>query len=213
MRSKVNLIGVFFGILSLLIVWTGSAMAATNTAIRPAAEGFALTDSGPVTVTAATVKIIKAVLDNTNACLATSDGVVALDSCNGNKTSIQVPSGTTIKFLIYVRNDTDVQIPDVRIKDVIDTTAGAAGGFTYTAASMRTIATPLDTDTISTIVTAVTGGGAYAESDAVEATAGNYASIVGGGNLTIGAVAAQTNATLNLAARKTFALIFTATKN
>jgi hypothetical protein len=98
----------------------------------------------------------------------------------------------------------------VRIRDLIDVTAT---GFTYTPGSMKHDTLQLDTATLAQIYAAANGG--TVETDAVEATGVNYASITGAPaqNMTIGAVAGQVNATLNVAAHTTFSLLFQATKN
>lgn len=214
MKNLTKSIAVVVSVAILLVVWRAELMAATNTATNAAGGGVTLTNSGSVTVNAATLGLVKVALDNSGACLTTTISDAGYGGTCTNTAAITVPSGTTMKFLILVRNTTDVQINDVRFQDLIDDTAGAAGGFTYTAASMKTTSNPADIATVATIYTDANAG--TNPSDAVDTGGTNYASIntgVSPDSLTVGAHATQTNEVVNVPAHKTFAIIFTATKN
>lgn len=214
MKNLTKFIAVAVSTAFLLVAWRADLMAATNTATNAAGGGVTLTNSGTVTVNAATLGLVKVALDNSGTCLTTTTSDAGYGGTCTNTAAITVPSGTTLKFLILVRNLTDVQINDVRFQDLIDDTAGAAGGFTYTATSMKTTSNPADTATIATVYTDANGG--TAQTDAVDVGGTNYASIntgVSPDSLTVGAHATQTNAAVNVPAHKTFAIIFTAVKN
>jgi hypothetical protein len=145
--------------------------------------------------------IVKQVWTVAGTCLTSSP---ADPNCNAGATSATVASGTTLKFLIFVRNTTALALSDVRIQDVIDITAT---GFTYAAGSMKDETAQPDTATIASIFTAADTGTVL--TDAVDS---DVASVTGGSTMTIGAVTGQANATLNIAANTTFGLLFQATK-
>ncbi len=142
------------------------------------------------------------------------------DSCNSGATSITVSSGTALEFLIFVRNETDVQISDARFIDDIDDIL--ATGFTYAGGDLIT-STPigsleLDTATAADIYTDAKTG-ATSQTDAVDTGADQYVSITDGGDeadldyVTVGAVVGQVNETLNIPLRTTFGVLIPVTKN
>lgn len=182
------------------------ADAATNTATNATGGGVTLTDSGAVTVTSSTLQLVKQVYDNAGTCLASSpsDG-----SCNGGATSVVVSAGSTLKFLIYVKNTSDVALSDVRFTDALDT---SATGFTYTAGSMKRTAVdgtaPADTATSAQIYAAANAG--TAQTDALGAP-DDYGSYVGS-TVAVGAVTGQASQSLGFPAHKSFGIIFTVTK-
>lgn len=138
-------------------------------------------------------------------------------TCNGGATSISVPSGTTLKFLIFVKNGSDVALSDTRFQDLLSDTAGAAGGFTYVAASIKRTLTggsePASTDTAATIFTNADGGTALTDAVANADVAG-IDTTASPDNLTVGgAGGAGQNATLSIGALKAFGIVFQATKN
>jgi hypothetical protein len=196
--------------LTLIIsAWGSAVMAATNQATDPGGGGVALTGSGAVTVNSAALQLVKQVWTTAGACLASSP---ADATCNGSATTVTVPVNTQLKFVIFVKNATSIALTDVRFQDLLDITAGT--GFTYVANSLKYDAGQLDTATGAQIYTAVDAG--TAETDAVDATAGHYASVTSAGNtatLTVGAVVGQVNAALGVNANRTFALEFQARKN
>ncbi len=185
-------------------VWVNPAFSATNQATDPGGGGVLLTASGAVTVNSTALQLVKQVWTAAGACLASSpsDG-----TCNGGATTVTVAAGTALKFVIFVKNSTTLALNDVRFQDTLDITAT---GFTYITNSIKYNASQLDTATSAQIYTAVDAG--TAETDAVDTGAGNYASITGGSVLTVGAVVGQVNATLSVAANRTFAIEFQATK-
>ena len=191
-------------IVILVAVFAGvtPTWAATNQATDPGGGGISLTGSGPVTVNSSALQLVKQVWSTAGACLASSPTDT---TCNGGATTTTVAAGTQLKFVIFVKNTTVFALSDVRFQDVLDT---SGTGFTYVASSMKHDATLADTATSAQIYPAVDGG--TSETDVVDIGAGHYASITGTpfGNLTVGAVAGQVNATLSVAANKTFALEF-----
>ncbi len=117
--------------------------------------------------------------------------------------------GSTIIFLIYVKNTTASLIADVRINDALDETA-----FQYIANSLiRTSAAspPANTDTDLAIFNASAAGTGTALSDAVDgdvASAQDTGGIAGVDRITVGAVTAQANAGASVRWQSTFALRF-----
>lgn len=199
----------------LILIVSGSvaAHAATNQATDPGGGGVSLVASGSVTVNSSTLQLVKQVWDSAGSnCLASAP---ADATCNGSATSITVPAGTTLKFLLYVKNASDVSLSDVRFQDLLD---DAASGFTYTASSIRRTpndgTAPADTATNAAILAAAT----TAVTDALGAP-DDLASITdsnanpGLDKLTVGAVTGQANQSLSFLAHKSFAILITVTKN
>jgi len=185
-----------------------TAWGATNQATDPGGGGITLAASGLVTVnaTGSPLQLVKQVYDASGNCLASQP---ADATCNSSATSVTVPAGFSLKFLIFVKNATDVALTDVRFQDVIDTTAT---GFTYIAGSIKRTANdataPADTATAAQLYTAANTG--TVQTDALGAP-DDLASIVGS-TLTVGAVAAQANLSLGFPAHKSFGIIFNVTK-
>jgi hypothetical protein len=204
MRSMGRSYGLALGLVFIAALWGAEVKAAVNQATDPGGGGVALTGSGAVTINSTALQLVKQVWTPAGSCLASTP---TDSTCNGGATTITVAAGTPLKFVIFVKNPTLFALTDVRIQDVLDV---SATGFTYTAASMKHDLAQADTATSAQIYTSVDTTG-VADTDAVDATAGNYASYVAG-NITIGAVAAQVNAALSVPANKTFALEFQAVK-
>lgn len=191
----------------LALAGTGTpAQAATNTAVDPGGGGVSLSASGAVTVNSSALQLVKQVYDASGNCLASQP---ADATCNASATSVTVPAGTSLKFLIFVKNPTDLALTDVRFEDILDTTAT---GFTYAAGTIKRTANdgtaPLATATAAQIYTAANTG--TAQTDAVGAP-DDYASY-NAGTLTVGAVAGQANSALGFPANKSFGIIFNVTK-
>jgi hypothetical protein len=203
--SRNRVYGLALCLTLIVLAWGSAVMAATNQATDPGGGGVALTASGAVTVNSTALQLVKQVWTTAGACLASSPADAA---CNGSATTVTVPVNTQLKFVIFVKNATNLALSDVRFQDVLDVTAT---GFTYVAGTLKYDGNQLDTATSAQIYTAVDGG--TLETDAVDTAAGRYASIVGGSNLTVGAVAGQANAALTVNANRTFALEFQARKN
>src|SRR5512136_857659 len=148
MRTKGKLYVMALGLAFVLSAWGTAVMAATNQATDPGGGGVTLTASGTVTVTSAAMQLVKQVWSSAGACLASSP---ADATCNASATTVTVAAGTPVKFIIFVRNTTDLALSDIRIQDVIDV---SATGFTYTAASMKHDTAQLDTATLAQIYAA-----------------------------------------------------------
>jgi hypothetical protein len=204
MQNTIRRNVLILGLVIALAVSGTTVMAATNQATDPGGGGVTLTASGAVTVNSTALQLVKQVWTTAGACLASSP---ADATCNGGATTVTVAVNTQLKFVIFVKNATIVALTDVRFEDVLDI---SATGFTYVAGSLKYDANQLDTATSAQIYTAVDAG--TAETDAVDTTAGRYASITGNSNITVGAVTGQVNATLNVGANRTFALEFQAIK-
>lgn len=201
-----NGIIVLFAVLS---VWSRPVFAATNTATDPGGGGVSLTASGNVTVDSTALQLVKQVWDSTGAnCLASRP---ADANCNSSAITITVPTGTLLKFLIFVKNTSDVALTNVRLQDALDV---SGTGFTYTVGSiMRSpvdATAAVDTANLATII----GSATTAQTDALGG-ADDYAAYNSGiaNTLTVGAVTGQANQSLGFPAHKTFAVTFTATKN
>ncbi len=127
----------------------------------------------------------------------------------GPYTTLTAPVGSTIAFLIYVKNNTAGPVTDLRINDALNETA-----FQYVAGSMvRTSAAtpPSDSATDLAIFNAAAAGTGTNVSDAVDAdvaSAQNTGGLADIDRITIGAVAGQANAVLSLGGRSTFGLRF-----
>jgi len=194
---------IFMQVLGPAIVYASSA---TNSANNVAGGSNTLTGSGNVTVTSNTLQLVKQVYTTGGTCLASSPTDA---TCNGGATTTNVPTGTTLKFLIFVKNANDIALTDVRFSDALDV---SGTGFTYVAASIKRTSAgspPLATDTAATIFTNADGG--TAQTDAL--TNADFAAFVSP-NLTVGGDGtASQNATLSVAANKAFGIEFQATKN
>jgi hypothetical protein len=125
---------------------------------------------------------------------------------------VTAPQGSVLVFLIYVRNNKAVQATDARIFDDLD---DKATGFDYVSGSLvRTDAAtpPADTATDKQIFDATAPATGTGLSDAVDADVasaqdtGPPAGFVD--SITVGAVAGQANAQLDIGANSTFGLRF-----
>jgi uncharacterized repeat protein (TIGR01451 family) len=123
---------------------------------------------------------------------------------------VTAPAGSTLVFLIYVRNTASVQVTDVRINDILDQT-----GFDYVAGSLvRTLAAspPTDMATDQQIFDATAPGTGTPLTDAVSGADVGSAQDTGGpagvDRITIGAVTGQANGVLNINAHTTYAFRF-----
>lgn len=207
MKAKIRRTAAAFAATTLLAAGA-SAWAATNTATNAAGGGVTLADSGAVTVNSSSLQLVKQVWNGAGtSCLASQP---ADATCNSSATSVTVPAGSSVQFMIFVKNTSDVALTDVRFQDVLDTTGT---GFTYTAGSIKRTpvdaTAPDDTDNATTIHTAANGG--TVQTDGVGAP-DDYVSY-SGGTLTVGAVVGQANQSLGFPAHKSIGIIFTVRKN
>ncbi len=159
---------------------------------------------------------------NGGTCLASQP---ADAGCSTSATTASVPAGTTVSFLIYIKNTLPVQAKDVRFLDVLDVTAT---GFDYVANSLhRDDGTLADTATIADIYNATKapgdGGTGVLLTDGVDGDIGSVCDSGAGGcpgvtldrvsvGNTAGLTPAQTNGSLTYNANKTFAVLFKAIK-
>ncbi len=201
--SKVSLVIA----LSLITFRPANLHAATNSVGNVAGGSVTLTGSGNVTVNTSTLQLVKQVWTTGGSCMAS---MPADASCNSSATSVLVPSGTALKFLIYVQNTTDLALSDLRFQDLLD---DAAGGFTYVANSIKRTQTggsePVDTDSAATIFSNADSGSALSDTISNADVAGIDTS-ASPDNLTVGATG---NATLSIGAHKAFGIVFQVTKN
>lgn len=184
-------------------LWILPVFAATNEATNSAGGGISLTGSGNVTVNSSSLQLVKQVYDSGGNCLASAP---ADATCNSSATSVTVPSGTSLRFMIFVRNATDVAVSDARFQDVLDE---SGTGFTYSAGTIKYSNSQTDAATIANIYTATNGGTAQTD---VVGVPDDFASKVVS-TFTVGAVTGQANQSVSVLARRTFAIIFNVTKN
>ena len=179
--------------------------AATNAASDPGGGSQSLTASGNVTVNAAALQLVKQVYDSAGNCLASSPTDA---TCNSGATTVSVPAGTTLKFLIFVKNTTAIALTDLRFQDALDV---SATGFTYVAASIRRTqlgaSAPADTATAAAIFADANGATGTVLTDAASAV--DEASFVSP-NITAGSTA---NLAIATNANKAFGIVFRASKN
>ncbi len=193
------------------LMFGAQAHSATNQATDPGGGSVSLTGSGNVTISTTALQLVKQVWVG-GTCYASQPADAA---CNSSATTVTVPVNTTVKFMIYVQNDADITLTDVRFQDILD---DSATGFTYQAGTTKSDASQNAAATAANIYTAVIAG--TVQTDAVDTGGTNYVSIIdanveGGGkleNLTVGAVAGQVNETLSVNANTTFAIVFDAIK-
>ena len=107
--------------LGVFLMLSSVAQAATNTAVGDiAGDGLLLDDSNIFELITSAPTLVKAAfLTSTN--LALNDGD-------------RLPAGTSIDFLIYINNETDIDLVDVGIID-------ALAGFTYVGGSLHVLNT------------------------------------------------------------------------
>ncbi len=118
-----------------------------------------------------------------------SDGTPVADGAD-------VPKGTTVKFMIYVDNTTDVPVSNVSLSDVLN------AAFAYQAGTIKADASQATGATAANIYAAVNAAAAL--TDAVSGVDG--AGITGA---TVSAGSDATNATVNVAANTVWALLYT----
>src|SRR6266704_2612824 len=157
--------------------------------------------------------LVKQIWDSAGVnCLAS---VPADSTCNSSATSVTVATGAAVKVMIYIKNTGTSSVSDVRFQDLLD---DSATGFTYIANSITRTpndgTAPADTATNAVILAAATP----AQTDAVGAP-DDFASITDSNangkldKLTVGAVTGQANQGLTFQGNKTFAIVFSVTKN
>ena len=191
--SMSKLRGVFHGLivtgLSALFV-SGAAVAAPNQGTGDVAgDGAALVDSNVFNLlsTGSTLTLVK------RAFLA--DGTPITSGST-------LPTGTVVKFMIYVNNTSSIQISDVSMRDVLDPLflyqAGTIKVDNSVANCAAVACTPAEE---ATIFAAADGSGAL--SDAVDADVASFAGVtVDAGNQNVA------NAQMNASANTVLALVF-----
>lgn len=115
-----------------------------------------------------------------------------------------VPSGTDVKYMVYVRNPNAFQMNDISINDVMDLTL-----FTMVSTDIKWDASQSAVATEAQIFTAVDGSAAAYTFGAANGDEGSYVEAAGNGTLSIGTTGGDTQ--LNIPANSTWAIIFTAT--
>jgi uncharacterized repeat protein (TIGR01451 family) len=205
---------LFLGVILMTFTAISPAMAATNQANDPGGGGITLTASGNVTITSATLSLVKAVYTTGGSCLATDN---ADATCNGGATAVSVPAGTQLDFVIYVKNTSAITATNVRFRDLIrDVTAGA-DYFTYSVGTIQyDNSQDAATSTLADIYTAVSSGTAQTDAFDGSTQVDEFCAIdttVSPDNLLCGGDASSPdNDQIDLIADRTFAIIFRVTK-
>ncbi len=182
--------------LGIFLMLSSVAQAATNTALGDiAGAGGDLDDSNTFELLTSTSTLVKAAfLTASGAPLTSGD---------------RLPAGTSVDFLIYINNETDIDLDDVGIQDTLV-------GFTYVATSIRV----LNTTAECALTLCTSGPGSEEEgiyNDVVGETplsdsAGNDAASFVAAVVEVGNNGVQTgNATQNAVANTILAVVFTAT--
>jgi len=226
MKRNFLLTCLVIGVILLAMSSPEPAMAAFNEAVDSGST-ITLTGSGQVEVTVAnTPKLVKQIYDMSGTCLASSDTSGGADSCGTPSTAtIAVPSGTQLQFLIYIRNESDVQLSDVRFVDNIDDLVDADGAFVYAGPDLVKT-TPIGSlpafDALaSAIYTSASDLSATGQSDISDTGTEDYVTLVNEGDgglpnldyMTVGDVGGVSqNLKLNIPARKTFGVLIPVTK-
>jgi hypothetical protein len=171
------------------------AQAATNTALGDIAGVDAdLDDSNIFELIASAPTLVKA-------AFLTSDGTPLT-------TGARLPAGTQVDFLIYINNETDIDLDDVGMQDTLV-------GFTYVAGTIRV----LNTTGECALTVCTTGPGSEEEgiyNDVVgevplSDSAGNDAASYGAPTVEVGNAVTLGNAQQNAVANTVLAVVFTAT--
>ncbi len=200
-------IGLFTLLMGAATVWS-----ATNSATNVGGGSHTLTASGNVTVTSTTLQLVKQVWVSVSGSWTCKASAPADASCNSSATTVNVPAGTVVKFLMFVKNSTDITLSDIRFEDLVDEAA-----FTYVATSMKRTQTggsePLSTDTAAVIFanadagTALTDAQANADEGAMDTTTTPNDTLTIGGSGAVGQ-----NKTLSVTNGKSFGVVFQVTK-
>lgn len=216
MRSKIKSILIVIVALFAICAMAGPAMAADNTAVD-GGGAIGLTSSGVVTVNSSSLQLVKAIFDASGNCLASNPTHA---DCNTVST-ISVPTGTELTFVIYVNNATGATASDVRFTDNIDDVDGGDGLFAFQAdeyavgEGIMWANTGSGTSTPDQVKTAVDAGTSLTNDNTDGGTAGEYAGIdttVSPDVLTVGGTGAGNNAAVSIAADETFAIKFNVIK-
>jgi hypothetical protein len=182
--QAVNRIAAILGILVIGFVSgvSNPALAATNQATgNIAGDPNDLQDSNIFTINSSTLALVKAAFLPDSTLLA--DGST-------------VPAGTEVQFLIYVDNDTDLQIDDINIADDLGV------DFVYQSPSLKIDNSQATGAALNDIYLAVVGTANI--NDAVEA--GDEAGVSG---TVVSAGSTAGNAPLNVPANTVWAMLFT----
>ncbi len=118
MKRKIYFSKITLMVLFLTLAYNTGGHAATNDAINQGTGTTPLANSATsLTITSTQLQLVKVVYNTSGTCLTSSDSDAA---CNGGATSVSVPTGTELVFVIYVPNSTAVTANDIRFQDNID---------------------------------------------------------------------------------------------
>ena len=177
----------------MVLVWPRAALPATNTAVNVGGGSVTLASSGPVTVNAVTLALVKQSRD-----LA---GTVLPGGSN-------VSSGQVIYFVLYVDNTTSATAANIQITDLLDESQ-----FTYLPNSLETAVVPTGSND------AAIWAGAWAALTDLLGGPDDIASITDSGGpagldkVTAGAVTGQANTQLDIPGNTLRAVRFRVTVN
>ncbi len=157
------------------------------------------------------LQLVKQVWDASgSSCLAS---IPADGACNGGTTLANVPTSSTVQFLVFVRNVMAVAAGNVRFQDLLDDAA-----FTYQAGTLKRTPADAGAPSDSAAASAIFAAASTAQTDAFDGDIGidEFAGVdttVSPDNLLVGGGGAGQNDTLTIPAHKTFAIRFEAVKN
>ena len=179
-------------------VWAATNIGRANLGADPTnPDSDYITDSPTLTLTSATLAVVK------KAFLDDDSGTEIADGSS-------VVTGTIVKFLIYIDNSTSTQSSDVRLEDLLNDT-----DFTYQAGSLTW--NNVVTNTGATLATVFSdtnaAGSGVALTDAVDGDVASADTSLSPDQVTMGAHSAQVNAAVNIPAGKIVAFMFRARIN
>lgn len=169
-------------VIGAAVLISSTALAATNQGTGDiAGDAAALTASNVFSLNSAQLALVKRAF--------LPDGTALASGAN-------VPTGTLVKFLIYIDNTTTVPVSDLSAQDIL------AATFAYQAGTLKidnSVATGATEAAIYAAVNAQTAGSDVVDGDAVS---------LSGSTINVGNQS-QANAQLDIAASKVFAVLFT----
>ena len=204
MKRFIKIIACITGVIGMAL-GTPAAWAVVNTATNVTGGSINLSNGSVTLNNASGLSLIKAVFDSTGTCVASSDS----DLLCGSVSTVTVPTGANVTFLVYVKNGSGLNMADIRFKDILDETAS---GFTYVGTLQRT-ATGGGAPASSSDVNALFAAASTTVTAAIDGDVGSARDLVntGDGIETI-EFGQPNNPVLVLNASKAFAIRFVATK-
>ncbi len=180
------------------LAWSATNIGRANLGADPTlSDTDYITDSATLTITSATLAVVKKAFldDNTGTEIVSGSSVV---------------KGSIVKFIIYIDNSTSTQSSDVRLEDQLNDT-----DFTYQAGSLTwNNNTTNSAASLATIFNDTNASGSgISLSDAINADVASANVAVSPDLITMGAHTGQTNGVVNIPAGKVVSFMFRARIN